>query len=98
MSPLLDDDPELAALLERQRRFSARRAVIFGLVALGVTVTGALCILYGRSLEAGQAHADVHFVFPTRLMLMGCLLVGVGGLGAIASFVTAIRLRVRRGL
>ena len=98
MGAPLDEDPEFRGLLERQRRFAARRALRMALVMAAVTVGGALSFAYGRSLDAAQAHSDVHFYFPGHLMFVGASVTAIGLLSTVVAVVVAVRSRTRRGL
>jgi len=91
----LDDDPELRDLLEKQRRYGVRRAVLAGLIALGVAGAGVVAVLYGRSLDASQAHSDMHFFFPGQMQFVGAIVSGVAVTAALVSFMVALRMRAR---
>ncbi len=94
----LDDDPELRDLLEKQRRYGVRRAVLAGIIALGAAGAGVVAVLYGRSLDASQAHSDMHFFFPGQMQFVGAIVSVVAVSLKKKSFMVALRMRVRRGL
>lgn len=91
-------DREIEELLERQRRFATRRALLAAVLSLCALGGGAAAFAYGAYLNAAQADSDVHFYFPDYLQLVGAGVVLVATLTTIVSLVLAVRSRSRRGL
>lgn len=78
----MDDDFHMFA------RAAARRFLLAG---LPIAIIGLGVFIYGRRLEAMQAHSEVQFALPMQLTIAGAVAVGIGALLAIIGLVRWLR-------
>lgn len=87
-----DEDPELAELVAANRRGAGLRLVAVGVVIVAIA---AGVLFYGRHLEEVQAHSQVQFTLPARLVMSGAIGMIIGALLVLPGIVMLVRSRRR---